>query len=317
MQASLLVLCALAGASPLTETPTAETPTADTAAAVRVAALEKIAVIGASLSAGWGMDQNPDPFAESTISLAHVIEASLLAPHEPVAHQATAMFFLMPEQTAAAMLKKVRATQPSAIVALDYLFWFGYGDKGASGAEGADPKAREAKRLADLESGLESLAAFTCPILLGDLPDMRHATEVKQPMLSKPMVPEPATLKAMNERIAAWAKERKNVVVVPLHDMTAKLRADEEISLRGNTWPRGSAARLLQRDELHTTIEGTSAVWIMTVDAWLKADEDLPAGAFELDANKIAAKIAALPKPAAKPARKPAKQGSRIVPAGS
>ena len=52
----------------------------------------------------------------------------------------------------------------SLIVAIDFLFWFGYG--AGKDAEG---------RMASLEQGLDLLEGLMGPILLGDLPDVRHA----------------------------------------------------------------------------------------------------------------------------------------------
>jgi hypothetical protein len=301
MRLLLLAACALTGAS-LTFA-THDDPAANPASvpkvaksAPKVAALEKIAVIGASFSAGYGMDKNPNRMAESTLHLSHVIEASLIAPHEKIDDQATAAFFMDPKGTSARALESLRASKPSAIVAIDYLFWFGYGvkrvPKTSADAPKADPQAKEAQRIAELDAALADLGTFTCPILLGDLPDMTIATQAPEPMITKSMVPAAATLKTMNEHIAAFAKAHANIVVVPLCAMTAKMQADEEISLRGNTWPKGSAERLMQEDKLHTTVDGTCAVWIMAVDAWLNAQKDLPAGSFELDAAKLAAKVA-------------------------
>jgi hypothetical protein len=112
-------------------------------------------------------------------------------------------------------------------------------------------------------------------------------------MIVPAMVPAPETLKTLNEHIAAFAKEHPNVVVVPLASMTARLQADDEISVRGNTWPKGSAKVLMQADHLHPTVDGASAVWILAVDTWLSAQKGLPASAFELDAAKVAAKVKA------------------------
>jgi hypothetical protein len=288
MRLVLLAACALAGASFAFDTPPVN-PTS-------VPSLDRIAVIGASLSAGFGMDGNPDQMATSKLRFAHVIDASLLVPHQPIEDRATAMFFLTPDGTAKTALRRMRSFKPTTIVALDYLFWFGYGEKETPSH---DPKERageiEAKRVVDLDAALKDLSEFTCTIVLGDLPDMRAATLVRPvPMIFPAQVPAPETLKTLNQHIATFAKEHANVVLVPLAAMTARLQADEEIEVRGNKWPKGSAAVLMQRDHLHPTVEGACAVWILAVDTWLNTQKDLPASAFELDAKKVAAKVNAM-----------------------
>jgi hypothetical protein len=302
MRFVLLAVCALAGASFAFDTPAGASFAFDTPAVATVppptkavAVLDKIAVIGASLSAGYGMDENPNPMSDSKLRLANVIDASLLVAHQPIEDKATAMFFISPEGTAKSTLKKMREWKPTTIVALDYLFWFGYGEKEVASK---DPKQRaseiEAMRVADLDAALKDLGAVECTIVLADLPDMTPASLVPDPMISPAMVPAPATLKTLNEHVAAFAKEHANVVLVPLAAMTARLQADEEIQVRGNTWPKGSSKVLMPAAQLHPTVDGACAVWIMAVDTWLNAKKDLPASAFELDAAKVVSKVKAM-----------------------
>lgn len=265
------------------DTPPVAAPakTAPAEAPTKVAALERVAVVGASLSAGFRVDGNRDPFAASKIQLANVVDASLRAPHGEIENFASAGFFMDPKGNAASTMESLRQLKPTAIVALDYLFWFGYGAK------------KEEERVPQLEAALKDLGTFTCPILLGDLPDMRAATLVKQPMLRASWVPKPETLVKLNDAIRAFAKEHANVVVVPLADVTAKLQSDAEFSVRDNRWAKGSIDTLMQEDRLHPTLEGTCAVWVVAVDAWITAQKDVPAKAFELDAKKITASVKA------------------------
>lgn len=273
------------------------------------APLEKIAVLGASVSAGMGLDPDADPFAgaESKVRLANVIEASIVGAHQPPVDESTLMFFTAPEPTAKRTVKDALAAKPTMVVALDYLFWFGYG------------LGDDAKRLARLEAGLKTLETFKCPLLLGDFADFNGAN-VHPMMLSPKAIPSAATLEKLNERLAAWAKERANVVVVPVKDVFAKLRADELVEVLGNRFEKGATKKLMQADGLHTTIEGTAALWVVAVDAWLATK---PAGvdptAFELDVAKLAAKAPAVtltgPGGKAKP-EKPAKKPKEKAGAG-
>lgn len=282
-----LALFALAGLSASFQSPT--TSPKEAASSARVPALQKIAVIGASLSAGFHLDGSMEMFKPSKIQLAHVIEASLVGEHQPIDNRATQAFFIDPARKSTVALGHLAQSKPSAIVAIDYLFWFGYGE------------VPEDARIGRLSQALLALEPFTCPILLGDLPDMSAATRVQQPMLQATMVPKPETLVALNARIAEWAKDKKNVVIVPLADITTRLASDQEIVVHGNKWPKGSIARLMQADRLHPTLEGTCAVWVVAVDAWTKAQKDVPASAFELDVAQIVMKIKG-EKPAAAPA---------------
>ena len=42
---------------------------------------------------------------------------------------------------------------------------------------------------------------------------------------------------------------------------------DEEITILGYTWPAGSRTKLLQRDMLHTTLEGTVVAGLFIVES--------------------------------------------------
>jgi len=285
---SLAVLC-------LSVLPTALRAGDTTAAAApRVDALQRIAIVGASMSAGFGLDPEANPMMgqESKMQLAQIVEASIVGPHEPVHNGATMMFFTAPEPTAKRALAEAKTAKPTVIVALDYLFWMGYGS------------GNEAKREERVKSALALLEPFECPILLSDLPDFNGAKP--DPMMLPPQAIPPAeTIVKLNKQIGEWAKEHKNVVLVPQGEMLRKLIADEEIQAGGNTFVKGSRARLLQADGLHTTLEGTCAMWASAVDAWRAHDATLPVDALLIDVAQLAAKAKGAP---------PAKPGTAVKP---
>lgn len=276
-----------------------------------VAALQHIAVMGASLSAGMGLDPQ-NPFTPK-LNLSKVVEASLKGAHDPVMQQASLMFFMDPIGSASTLTTAVKAGQPTLIVGLDYLFWFGYGSR----------MPNEADRLALLEKGLETLEDLACPILVGDFPDMSLALKVSQPVLPPDALPSPEALKKLNARLRAWAATRKNVIVLPVAELTAKLVAGEEIRVRGNLWPKGSMKALMQADALHTTLEGTTLLWIAAVDKLLAVRKEIPAEVFDLDARSILLKLdpnyaAAVRSPAdTKAARGKTSSRPEPVPAGT
>src|SRR6185436_561939 len=103
MRTGLLVLlvssCALGGASFAFDQKGSTAPPPRVVMAT-VPALERVAVIGASMSAGFRLDGNTDPFTASTIDLAKIVEASLKVKHEPITNQANGLFFTDPRGTA-------------------------------------------------------------------------------------------------------------------------------------------------------------------------------------------------------------------------
>jgi hypothetical protein len=244
-----------------------------------VAALQRVAVLGASISAGMGLDP-ANPFAPE-MNLSKVVEASLKGAHDPVLQQASVMFFMDPIGDSGRLMAAVKAAKPTLIVGVDYLFWFGYGSQ----------MPNEADRLALLEKGLQTLEGLECPILLGDFPDMSLALKSPKPVLPPDALPPPATLKKLNERLHAWAAAHKNVILLPMAELTAQVVAGEEIRARDNLWPKGAMKALMQEDLLHTTLEGTTLLWIVGADRLLRSRKEIPAGALDLDARSILAKL--------------------------
>lgn len=244
------------------------------------APLAKPAVIGASVSAGVGLDTTADPFQgqESKLRLSNVVDASIVGTHDAILDLASFMFFSAPKPTAKKSAKEVVEAKPSLVVAIDYLFWLGFGP--------GDEKAR----LERIEDGLKALEAVKSPLLLGDLPDFNGVT-VSRMMLAPESIPTRDVLAHLNARIAEWAKKRSNVVVVPIEETFRKLNAGEEFTVRGNAFGKDARAKFMQKDGLHTTLEGTCALWVVAVDAWLATK---PAGVeekdFVLDVAQLVAK---------------------------
>lgn len=247
-----------------------------------VAAWKHVAVIGASVSAGMGLDPTSNPFAgeKSKVQLAQIVDAAIVPEHDAPWNGADLNFFLSPEAIAKRSAADAKAEKPTALVAIDYLFWLGYGN-------GSDEK-----RLARVEAGLKLLDAFTCPVLVGDLPDF-HGAGTNPLYLPKESIPSAESLAQMNKAVYGWAKEHKNVVIVPMAEMLRKVIVDEPITVGGVTFEKGSKSRLLQGDNLHTTLEGTCALWCIAVEAWRVVDPTIPADAFLANPTELAKKVAA------------------------
>ncbi|MBI5434637.1 MAG: hypothetical protein HZA52_17530 [Planctomycetes bacterium] len=248
------------------------------------APLAKVAIVGASVSAGFGLDPSADPMLgeKSKVTLARIVDASILGAHATPVDQSDLMFFTAAKASAKRAVKNAAAAKPSMLVALDYVFWLGYGD--------GDPKQR-LDRLAD---GLKALESVRCPVLLGDFPDF-NGTTVDPMMLPPNSIPSKETVAKLNAACRAWAQGRDNVIVVPVSELFRKLAAGEAIEVGGNALGADARARLMQRDGLHTTLEGTCALWALGVDTWLATK---PAG---VDAQSLLLDVPALAKKASAP----------------
>ncbi len=273
---ALAITLAIAGTTPQSTTGSATKPAATKpVSTAEIAAVQRIVVIGASVSDGFGLDG--DVGVKTTF--ADIVSATLKGAHAPVRSTTNAMFFAAPDAAGVGLLKTAADVEPTLVVAIDYLFWFGYGDL-----------PNDEARLALLDRGLKSLETFQCPVLVGDFPDMSLALDVKDnpmPLLSKAQVPAPETIEKLNRRVRAWAVENPRRIVVKVSELVRRLRANEEFALRRNTWFQGSLEFLLQRDRLHPTLQGSIALWIHALDELVRAEPAIPESAFLWDAKEI------------------------------
>jgi hypothetical protein len=266
---------------PTTGSPFPRTPSPD---GTEVPALRRIVVLGASLSHGYGLEKD----AGAKLALADVVDASLRADHDPVRSKTSLLFFTDPLPTGKAQVAAAAAENPTLVVGIDYLFWFGYG---------FFPSEKD--RLAMLEKGLAELEAFECPVLVGDFPDVSDAVGIPKDaqhpgragLLAAEQVPGADARKKLNDRLRAWAAGRKNVVVLPLADLVAHLHGTEDLEIHGNHWPKSALDGLVQGDHLHPTLEGTIALWIGAQDAIVAGRSDVPASAFDWDAGSISKRV--------------------------
>ena len=271
----VLVLAALAGvgceAEPVDRAPVPVTTAAPTPA---VHPLDRVAVVGASVSAGFGAEvavDTPDRIVHTPIDLADVLDAGIVRDHEPVAGFGNMLFFSAPMRHGPTLLQKALDERPTVLVAVDYLFWFAYGNNGPDG----EPFQDDQSRLALLEVGLGLLEGVSCPVILGDLPDMSPAIGF---MLGASQVPSADALAQLNERIRDWAAERPNVVLMPVGEMVARIQQDIGVQVGPYESPAGGASELVQYDKLHPTAEGLVVTAQLVAQALVEAgkatDED-------------------------------------------
>lgn len=203
--------------------------------------LHQVVVLGASVT--MGMDLGTD--------VADVLEETILREHDPVLADHDFRFFLRPLEIATEQVEFALGADASLVVGVDFLFWFGYGDLGV------EPEHATDARLALLERGLALLDRIAAPLVVGDFPDMSEAIGK---MLRREQVPDAAALERLNARLAAWARERGDVIVLPLSRVIADMRSDRPLTIGRQDWPAGSSDLLLQPDRLHPTLEGLAAV---------------------------------------------------------
>jgi hypothetical protein len=257
----------------------------------------RIVMIGASASAGF---IESEPFGGPTTSklrLNRYLDAALVASHEPVRNFASAMFFMQPEQQGQSQSERARQLNPSLVVALDFLFWYCYGD-------GTTDK----ERLQRFEQGLKLLEPFRCPLIVGDLPDASAAAER---MLTADEIPSPAALAAANRRLKEWAAARKQTVVLPLSAFMRNAVANKSVTVHGHTLAEGKTRVLLQDDKLHPSAAGCAVLALAIFDSFLSNQTALSSSDIRWDAKEVY-HLAIDPPHAAntRPANTPAKSAS-------
>jgi len=233
--------------------------------------LERVVVIGASMSAGFGAGR----------SFTQVFEASLRAPHEPVLGLGDGFLFLHPHTIAAHQVEQALDSDPTLVLAIDFLFWFGYGNLDAEGG----PIELESERLELLETGLALLEDIACPLVVGDFPDMSAAVGK---MLAPAQMPEKTTLPLLSRRVREWAAKREQTLVLPLAEGVAQLGSPLEIRMGRHTFPAGS--KLLQPDGLHASLKGLVALSQFACDELVKHGLAREAD-FEFELAQVMAKL--------------------------
>lgn len=216
-------------------TSTMATPGGSAPASVRPAPalpLQRIAIVGASMSAGFG----GTPFGEAFAAA---------APRSQVDAAANTFLFRDPIGDTKRQLIQARGFKAQTIVGLDLLFWDVYGPADAAWHEAA---------LQAAFAELEAARAEGVWIVLGDVPLITTASEF---MLPKQAIPSEQMLGAANNAIRELAK-RERVLVVPLVDWTEPLRSEAEVTLPGGE--QVIASTLMALDGLHANPLG---VWYL------------------------------------------------------
>ena len=250
--------------------------------------LDRIAVIGASASSGFGIllryVNEKNMLSSRTICMREIVEEVVTANDTKLIGDGDGWFFMSPERTGTTQIKAAIEFQPTLVIAIDYPLWFGYGNRDLEGQLIPRGNAGRQARLELLETGLKQLDTFSCPIIIGDFPDMSDAIGY---MLSANQVPSPDTLVALNERLKTWASKRPNVHVLEMSKLLDNMRSDASFEIGRQEWPTGSKSRFMQNDNLHPTLDGL--IVLVQESGTLLSDhhEDVDLSNFDFDLIQV------------------------------
>jgi hypothetical protein len=205
--------------------------------------LGRIAILGASVSAGFGGTPFRDAFVEA-------------APRSAVESHADLMLFRDPMGNAKAQIDAAIAFKPTTVIALDLLFWSVYS---------RPYDDWQATALASMLADLDRVLASGAWVLVGDVPRITTASEL---LLSRDNVPSTEELAAWNGKIAAWARTRDHVRVIPFASWAEPLASGGMIEIAPGH--QVSATSLVGPDGLHPNALG---VWALLdrLDHWIEA----------------------------------------------
>lgn len=205
----------------------------------KIEPLKRIGIMGASVSAGFGLDVN----------LAAVIDEAVKTSHE-IIDTASNSFFMEPRVVGRKAIEQLKARKATVAIGLDYFFWFSYG---ALGIE---------ERFSLLRTGCALADQLECPIVVGDIPDMSASVGS---MLRAEQVPSREELRALNKHLYAWAAERPHVHVIPLSAWIDTLNNEKPIVVEG--WKRTfKKGELMQDDKLHANEKGLALLAIKCLE---------------------------------------------------
>jgi hypothetical protein len=227
-------------------------PAANDVAAAPKSTWERIAVIGASASAGF---TTAEPFGSTNMAryrLSRYLDAALLSPHQPVTNLANALFFLQPETMGRNQIDLALKLKPTLVLGMDFPFWFCYGNLRTN-------ETRQQR----FEAGLQLLEKIPCRLLLGDIPD---ASAAANGMLGEKEIPSADEMAAANRRLRSWAEGRPQVIIFPLADFMRTAMANQALTVHGAEIPAGQTRVLIQEDKLHPSVPGCATLAVAILD---------------------------------------------------
>lgn len=267
---------------------------------------DRIAVVGASASDGFGVSVRADapsvdltapvdPNAKPTVAkkptpiqlnLSDVLRYAATSQPVIMHHYSSGFFFANPGPTGQGEIYRALKIKPTLVLGLDFLFWYVYGTVTAEGK----PMNTGADRLSNLELGLEQLDRIVnagIPLVIADIADMHDAIGK---MLSENQVPDIDTIERVNARIMEWVKARPLVKIMPLAQILETLKKGGSIDLAGKSWNPAELGALLQDDQLHPTFAGTVVIAAGLIDLAKSNDPSTPPP-FDFDPKLIRERV--------------------------
>jgi hypothetical protein len=245
-------------------------------------ALQRTVFLGASVTDGYGLAAKEDCW----IAPSDIFRAAYDNGQIEVARHSSSFVFANPSKYGRAFVDAALRENPSLVIGIDFLFWFGYGFGHT-----------EERRLELFEEGVALLSRFDCPLIVGDYPNMTQAIRGigfhGQPMIGIRHIPETRTLIELNRRLKEWAAKRGRVTIVPLNQFMAKLKKNEPITVLDNRYEGDLVTRLLDPDLLHTTLDGNIALTLILIESILDANLGVARADFVTDAAAIRSRVLA------------------------
>ena len=212
--------------------------------------IQRIAIIGASASAGFGVvveqvEVDTEQYSKTMLNMKDLLAAAD-GPEELVYLDLSSfLFFSRPREFGRSAVDRILQWEPELVFGVDFLFWFTFG------------VIPEEKRLDFLEIGLsmlDEIAATGVPMVIGEVPDLEG---IKSFVISSRQIPKRSTVIKANQRINEWADKRPNVAVVPLQRLTDQLSQGSSITVGAHQWDPGKdGISMIAVDKLHPTFDG-------------------------------------------------------------
>ncbi len=173
--------------------------------------------------------------------------------------------------------------RPTVVIAVDWLFWPVH----QSIPMDVPAAERDAQRLDTVDAALAELDRLQCPIVIGDVPEMKQA---QGGLLKESNEPGEAVRAEVNRRLEKWAAEKPNRLILSISALADAVSSGAALEVAGFSYQAGDSARLLQRDGLHATPEGLVVLMAAAVDRLQQAGL-VEGGARRLDLVAIAAAV--------------------------
>ena len=223
-------------------------------------------IIGASVSDGYHHTETIGGPKSEALALDLYLQKLLESPETKIINLSNRLCFFSPLVIAHKQIFDAQKNEPSIVIAIDQLFWHLYGRY--------DNKE---ERLKTFQNALDNLSAIDCPLIIGNIPD---ASESIRKMLSVKQVPKIETINKANQILSKWVEKRiqnkQRTAIVDLSSFMKLCVANEEIKLSNVIYPAGTTRDFLQRDRLHPTPLGISAISRAVMDAVMRLQPAKP-----------------------------------------